>query len=500
MPYIDIENVSINFGVVQALKNVSFTIEKGSVIALCGENGAGKSTLAKVIAGVYPHGMYSGQIIYNGKEIKYSNPLQAEKDGIGIVYQELNQFNDMTVGENIFMCDMPKKNGVVIKKKMFDDAQQILDNFKIGVRAEQLMRELSVSKRQLIDIVKAVRRNCEVIIFDEATSSLTENEVEFLFELIRDLKKRSITMLYVTHKLSEVFDICDEIVVLKDGEFVNRAMVKDATQDMLIKWMIGRELTQMFPKYAKEDAEKPVAMELKDWSVTQNKEEIISFGDFKLKKGEILGFYGLVGAGRTELMESIFCGKDISTKGHLFLDGKQVKIKNTRDAIVKKIGMLTEDRKLTGLIMTGNIRENIAVASLSNYAGKIGVIKKPSLKEAVLKVSNKLKVKAPSIEVSVTKLSGGNQQKVVLSKWLMSNPQILILDEPTKGIDVGTKMEIYFMLRDLANQGISIIFISSEMTELIGECDRMYVMKSGKIVAEVQRDEFSEETLIKFAM
>jgi D-xylose transport system ATP-binding protein len=407
MPLITIENVSINFGVVQALKNVSFNIERGSVVGLCGENGAGKSTLVRIIAGVYPHGMYTGKITYDGKEIKYRDVKQAEIAGIGIVHQELNQFNNMTVAENIFMCTMPNKKGVVEKKKMYKDAQAILDSFKIDVRSEQLISDLSIGKRQLIDIVKAVNKNCKIIIFDEASSSLTESEVEFLFGLIRDLKERNITMIYVTHKLREIFNICDDIVVLKDGEFINSAKVKNVTQDELVKWMIGRDLTQMFPEYHESKIERPVIMELKDWNVNDNKKEIVSHGDFKLKKGEILGFYGLVGAGRTELMQSVFCGKGITPKNKLYINEKRVQIKSPRDAIFNKIGMLTEDRKLTGLIMTSNIRENISVVSLKKYADKAGRINIKLLKGDVLRVFNQLRVRAPNIEQLHSLIHGG---------------------------------------------------------------------------------------------
>jgi ABC-type sugar transport system ATPase subunit len=500
MSYISLKNLSISFGVVQALKNVTFDIEKGDVIALCGENGAGKSTLAKILAGVYTYPMYTGKFFFKGKEIKFRNTKEGEAAGIGIVHQELNQFNNMTVAENIFMGSMPNNNGVIDKRTMYREAQKLVDEFKIGVHSAQLMNELSISQCQLIEIIKAVTRNCEVIIFDEATSSLTEAEVRFLFSLINDLKKQKITIIYVSHKLAEIFEICDKVVVLKDGEYINSAKIKDVDNDTIVNWMIGRKLEQMFPPYKHTEEERPNILEVNNWHVHKKGKEIIKNVNFHLKKGEILGFYGLVGAGRTELMESIFCGKGSQLKGQLFLNGKEVNIKSPVEAIQNRVAMLTEDRKLTGLILTANVRENIALASLNKYSTKFKFIQKRQLKKAILNIVAKLKIKVPDIEYPITKLSGGNQQKVVISKWLLSEPEILILDEPTRGIDVGTKSEIYFMLRKLANEGVSIIFISGEMTELMGTCDRVYVMKEGQIVDMFIHDEFNEENFIKAAL
>jgi ABC-type sugar transport system ATPase subunit len=502
MSFISIENVSINFGGVQALDNVSFEIEKGTILALCGENGAGKSTLGKIMAGVYATHVYRGKIIYDGKVIDFKNPRQAEESGISMVYQELNQFNYMTVAENMFMRIVPNKRGVVNKKKLYQDAQEILDKNNIDIRSDQKMQDLSMGKRQLIEIMKAVIRNSKVIIFDESSSSLTETEVDFLFQLMRDLrKKHDITAIFVTHKLDEVMQICDEVVVLKDGRYVDRALVKDIDKNTIIMWMIGRELKMMFPEYKMPTQNASVVFEVKDWSANNSfNKEIVHNASFTLKKGEILGFYGLVGAGRTELLQSVFCGEKAHTKGVLYLNGKGIVLQNTRAAIKNRLGMVTEDRKETGLVMTGSVKENIGLASHKNYTTFLGILNKKLLMNDIKAVADRLKVKTPSFAQLITKLSGGNQQKVIISKWLLSKPEILIMDEATRGIDVGTKMEIYHMLRELADNGISIIFISSEMAELFGVCDRVYVMKEGHIVADVVHKEFNEEKVLKLAM
>lgn len=499
MSYISFKNISIRFGVVQALKNVTFDVPKGVVLGLCGENGAGKSTLAKILAGVYPSKMYEGTLAVNGKECAFSNVLEAEKAGVGIVHQELNQFSYMTVAENIFMCSMPNKIGLVEKEKMYEKAQELLDDFDIGVKASQKLDTLSISKRQMVEIVKAISKNCSVIVFDEATSSLTENETKSLFEMIRNLRAKGVTMIYVSHKMNEIFEICDQVVVLKDGEYINSGAVKEVDHDILVKWMTGRELKNMFPEYQEYRGEEKV-LEVKNWNVKEKGKEILKDISFDLKKQEIIGFYGLVGAGRTELMESIFCGNEKHSTGELFLHGEKVAIRNVADAIKHGVGMVTEDRRITGLVLSHSVQSNAALASLDEFSDRFKFIKNKELTEQVKKITDYLKLKVPDNNYPVNKLSGGNQQKVVLAKWLLSNPEILILDEPTRGIDVGTKVEIYFMLREMVKANMSIIVVSSELLELMGVCDRIYIMREGTIAGCVLREEFDEEKFVSAAI
>ena len=507
MEIIEIKNVTIEFPGVRALDNVSFPIRKGQVMALCGENGAGKSTLGKIIAGVNPFGSYSGQVFVNGEEIKLHSTLDAEKKGIAIVHQELNSVYDMTVAENIFLGNVPGKLGLVDYKKMNQQAAELLNEVGLDIDPRIRMRDLTVSRMQMVEIAKAISRKPEVLIFDEATSSLTDKETAILFDIIRQLKKKDVTMVYVSHKMNEVFEICDAITVLKDGAFVMQAEIKDVTRDTVIRSMVGRELKDMYPPKPQCVNKKETLLSVKDWiaydTVIPDKIRIHNVS-FDVRKNEILGIYGLVGAGRTELVQSLFEGKAVKSSGEIWLEGRKLNINHAADSISNGICLATENRKATGLVMTMNVRENITLASIRDRISKtlkpLGVIDEKGENNAAQEMIGKLRVKVPHSSYNVKKLSGGNQQKVVLSKWLLAKPKILILDEPTRGIDVGAKAEIYKILRDLADQGISVIMISSEMPEMIGVADRILVMREGKFVGELDSCDVNEELLVTYAM
>jgi D-xylose transport system ATP-binding protein len=503
MAMIRVCDVTIEFPGVKALNEVTVEIEEGQVVALCGENGAGKSTLGKIIAGVNPYGTYQGKILYEGSELKLSSTLDAEKKGIAIVHQELNLFNEMTVAENIFLSNMPNKGGVVDFGVLNEQAKELLERINLTIDPRTKVKDLTVSIRQMVEIAKAIAKKPKVLIFDEATSSLTNNEVSTLYDIIRTLKKQGTTMIYVSHKLNEIFDICDTVVILKDGKYVKSARVKDITKDDIIRWTVGRELEDLYPPKRSANGGGEVLLKLEDWSVFDPKDrgkKLVDDISFSVKKGEILGVYGLVGAGRTELVESIFQGRDGGFSGKMFLNNKPVIIKNPAHAIENGIALITEDRKKTGLVLGLSVESNVSLASLRQVANKIGVIDKQKEDERVRSMVSNLRIKVPDVKHLAKNLSGGNQQKVVLGKWLLTKPSLLILDEPTRGIDVGAKAEIYKIMRQLADEGIAIIMVSSELPEILGVSDRILVMKDGKITGEVHHEKADEEALVRYAM
>ncbi|MFJ7724605.1 sugar ABC transporter ATP-binding protein [Neobacillus sp. NPDC097160] len=503
MAIIKVFDLTIEFPGVKALNEVTLEIEEGQVVALCGENGAGKSTLGKIIAGVNPYGTYQGKVLFKGSEIIFSSTLDAEKKGIAIIHQELNLFNEMTVAENIFISNMPNKGGVIDFQVLNEQARELLEKINLTIDPRTKVKDLTVSKRQMVEIAKAIAKNPKVLIFDEATSSLTNNEVSTLYDIINALRKQGTTMIYVSHKLNEIFDICDSVVILKDGKYVNSARVKDITKDDIIRWTVGRELEDLYPPKRSANIQSEVLLKVEDWSVFDPQgtgKRLVDDISFSVRKGEILGIYGLVGAGRTELVESIFQGRDGSYSGKMFLDGKPVNIKNPAHAIENGIALITEDRKKTGLVLGLSVESNVSLASLKQVANKMGVIDKQQEDERVRSMVTNLRIKVPDVKHLVKNLSGGNQQKVVLGKWLLTKPRFLILDEPTRGIDVGAKSEIYKIMRNLADEGISIIMVSSELPEILGVSDRILVMKDGKITGEVLQGKADEEALVRYAM
>jgi ABC-type sugar transport system, ATPase component len=500
---LEMRGITKLFPGVKALDNVNLTVTKDEIHALIGENGAGKSTLMNVLSGVYPHGTYTGQIIFNGNECTFKNISDSEKIGIVIIHQELALMPNLTVGENIFIRNERARGGVIDWTTTHDEAKKLLKKVGLQENTHSLVRDISVGKQQLVEIAKALSRNVRLLILDEPTSALNEEESDNLLKLLLELKQDGITSILISHKLSEVTRVADSITVLRDGSTIETLDKNkdDITENRIIKGMVGRSLVDRFPKRIPHIGD--VVFEVKNWNVYHPSiadKKVLTDINFNLRKGEILGFAGLMGAGRTELAMSLFgrsYGKHIS--GTIVKDGKEVTLHTVRQAIQNGISYATEDRKAAGLNLEADIRENITIAGLEKIARRtvIDVNKEIHVAEDYRR---KLNIKSTSILQKVVNLSGGNQQKVVLSKWIFTDPDILILDEPTRGIDVAAKYEIYSIMNKLVAEGKSVIFISSELPELLGMCDRVYVMNEGKIAGELEGKEISQESIMKCIM
>lgn len=488
---LSMKNISKSFPGVKALDNVSIDIRAGEVHALVGENGAGKSTLMKILAGLYHAD--SGEIILEGKPVKFHRTVDALEHGVAMVHQELMPVMEMTVMENIYLGREPvaKIGGLVNRKKMLEDTKKLLAEFHLEVNPRTKMKELSVAQMQLVEIAKAVSRYAKIIIMDEPTSAITQKESDHLFEQIRKLTKNGVAIIYISHKMEEIFDISDRITVLRDGTKISENRKEDVTVNSLIKDMVGREMNMMFPESLSEPGE--TYFTVKNFCV----DHLLYDVGFSVKRGEILGIAGLMGAGRTELVESIFGMHKIS-RGTIEKDGKTILVGKPLDAIKNGIAMLPEDRKLTGLNLIASVKDNMSIVSLSDYT-KFGLVDRRKEKNACAEMVRKLNVKTPGLSQIVESLSGGNQQKVVIAKWLLTNSDVIILDDPTRGIDVNAKYEIYTVIRELARQGKAIIMISSEMPEIIGMCDRAVVMCEGRITGTLNRDELTQERIMRFA-
>ena len=490
--YVEFNDISKSFVGVKALQHISFRANGGEVCALLGENGAGKSTLLKILSGdqLADAGTYS----ISGEEMKFGTPLDAIRSGVSIIYQERQLVNELTVMENIFMEDLPaNKLGVVDKKEAAAETQKVIDMFKLPFSPEAKVEELSVAYQQMVEIMKAYRRNSRIIAFDEPTASLSESEINVLFKLIHRLREEGKVIIYVSHRLKELFELTDKIVILKDGCFVKDVRTKDATEEELIKLMVGRNIGDVFNNLNRNENIGEVILEAKELT-----NDYIKNVSFKLRKGEVVGFAGLVGAGRSETMRAIF-GEDKLEYGEIYVDGKKCAIKQPRDAISVGIGLCPEDRKEQGLVLGRSVKENISISILKTLS-KCGVINRKAENKMSCSAVEKYKIKTPTIDKVVIQLSGGNQQKVILGRWLSANLKVLILDEPTKGIDVGAKAEIYQMVCDLAKSGLGIIFISSELPEVLNVCDKVVIMKDGKITGELSRADVTEEKVLSLAM
>ena len=485
------EKIYKSFPGVNALKDVNISINKGEVMALTGENGAGKSTLMNILSGIYQKD--SGEIYFDGKPVNITSPLNAQKMGISTIHQELNLMPNLSVGENIFIAREKRKMHYLLdKKKTNDDASDLIKLVGLEIDTTTLVKDLSIAQRQMVEVAKALSINSKLIIMDEPTSSLTDREIEILMGIIRKLCDQGVSIIYISHKLSEIFDIADRITVLRDGNTIGIVDAKECSEEMLIQMMVGRELKDIFAKMESKIGE--VIFEAKN--ITSGK--MVKNASFKLKKGEILGFAGLVGSGRSELMRAIF-GIDKMDQGEVFLDGEKISIRHPSHAIKHGLGFVPEDRKLQGLILGMAVRENITMSSLeklSNY----GFIKSSSEKDVSVDFIEKLSIKTPHQEQKVLNLSGGNQQKVVIAKWLAISPKILILDEPTKGVDVGAKKEIHHLMSKLTQEGVAIIMISSELPEILGMSDRIVVMHKGVIKGEFLRGEATQEKILSLAL
>ncbi len=502
-PYIlEMNNISKEFTGVKALSNVNFKVNKGEIHCLIGENGAGKSTLMKVLSGVYPHGTYSGDIVYEGSVQNFSKISDSVKTGIAIIYQELALFPDLTVYENIFAGNEVKKGALVDWNKTIVRAKEMLNKVKLNVNPEVLIKDLSVGKQQLVEIAKALSKDVKLLILDEPTAALNENDSENLLQLLRELKNQGITSIMISHKLKEVIAIADQVTVLRDGRTICTldASNNEVSESVIIKNMVGREIDDIYPKRNNKQFGDNV-LEIQNWSAFDPKlgREVVKDVNLHVKKGEIVGIAGLMGSGRTELAQSIFGNpKSYKLRGELLLEGTKRTLKNPKDAIKAGIAYVTEDRKGDGLFLIQDIKQNISAANLEMISSK-GIINN----NEEVKISNvykgSLNIKAPSVEQLVGNLSGGNQQKVSLGKWLFVNPRLLILDEPTRGIDVGAKFEIYTIMNKLISEGMSIIMISSELSEVLGMSDRVYVMAEGKIKGELHANEADQEKIMKLA-
>ena len=494
---LEMRGVCKSFPGVKALDHAQLRLRPGTVHALMGENGAGKSTLMKCMFGIYK--MDEGEILFHGEKVTIHDPMEALKMGIAMVHQELQPIPARTIGENIFLGRYPIKKvlgliSTVDHKKMYEDTAALLKRVRMDFDPKAQLSSLSVSQMQSVEIAKAVSANCKVLILDEPTSSLTHNEVEALFRIVDDLKAEGVAIVYISHKMDEILRISDEVTIMRDGQYIGTWEAKELTTDMIISRMVGRELTNLYPK--RENVPGEVVFSVENFTSINPK----SFRNvsFELRKGEILGVGGLVGAQRTELMEGIF-GTRSHTTGKITFHGKELKINRPKDAIDQGVAMLTEDRRQSGIMGVLSIADNISIASLKKYVDGGIMLNSKKIEQLVQDNVQKMNIKTPSSKTLIQSLSGGNQQKVLIGRWLANDPEVLILDEPTRGIDVGAKYEIYCIIAELAKQGKSIIMISSEMGKLIGMSDRIMVMCDGKVTGFIDSQDATQESVMSLA-
>ncbi len=489
-PILQMKDIIKEFPGVKALDGVNLELYEGKVMGLMGENGAGKSTLMKILSGVYKKN--GGEIYYKGNLEDIKGPKDAQEKGIAIIHQELNLIHDLTIGENIFLGREPKGAfGKINWNKLFKDADELLEKLNITTSSKELVGNLSIGKQQMVEIAKALSLNAKIIIMDEPTDALTDKESESLFNVINELKNEGKSIVYISHRLKEIFEICDYITVLRDGKYVGQENVSDIDEDMMIEMMVGRKLTDQFPK---QDVDiKDVVLEVKNLS-----NQYIHDISFNVASGEIVGIAGLMGAGRTELAKTIY-GYFKKESGEIYVDGKKIENKSSKDGLKNGIAYVSEDRKGDGLILGLSVKENMSISSLNNMSSGISINKSKEL-EVVKNYIQKMNIKTPSENQIIKNLSGGNQQKVAIGKALMTNPKLLILDEPTRGVDVGAKKEIYDLINEFKKEGKAVIMISSEMPEILGMSDRILVLSEGKLTGEFNREEASQEIILKSAV
>ena len=482
---LEMKNISKEFPSVKALDNVSLSVRRGTVHALMGENGAGKSTLMKCLFGIY--GADAGQIFLDGKEVRFKNPAEALESGVAMVHQELNQALKRNVMDNIWLGRYPTRLGVTLEGKMYDDTKKIFEELDIKVDPRTVMSTMSVSDRQMVEIAKAVSYNSKVIVLDEPTSSLNEREVEHLFKIINKLKTRGCGIIYISHKMEEILRISDDITVMRDGKHIATEKAEDLTMDKIIKLMVGRELTERFPPKTNKIGE--VSLKVEGLSARYAPVKDVFF---EIRKGEIVGVAGLGGAGRTELLESIF-GLLTRSSGKMWLYGKQIQNRTPRESISQGFALLTEERRSTGIFGILDITSNTVISNLKKYRTAGVFLSDRKMKKDTDWSIGAMRIKTPTRTTKIRTLSGGNQQKVILGRWLLTEPEVLLLDEPTRGIDVGAKYEIYQLIIDLASKGKSVMMVSSEMPELLGVCDRILVMSGGRLAGEVTVSESGDD-------
>ena len=494
------KNITKEFPGVKALDNVNLEVERGEIHALVGENGAGKSTLMNVLSGTYPYGTYEGDIIYDGKVCQFKTLRDSEELGIVIIHQELALIPELSIGENMFLGNERRGKLGIDWDRTYHEAEEHMAQVGLKDRATTLIKDIGTGKQQLVEIAKALSKNVKLLILDEPTSSLNEEDSRMLLDLLLEFKKQGMTSIIISHKLNEISYVADKITVLRDGatiETIDNAN-RDIDENRIIRGMVGRELSDRYPTREHHVSDE-VGMEVRNWNVyhpVYTEKKVVDNVSFNVHKGEIVGFSGLQGAGRTELAMSIFgraYGTNIS--GQLFLNGREVSLKSERDAILAGLAYITEDRKGNGLVLPDSIAKNTTMARLEKVC-RNGIIDVDMENAVAEEYREKLRTKTPSVQQAVGNLSGGNQQKVLLAKWMFADAEVLIMDEPTRGIDVGAKYEIYCIMNDLAAQGKSVIMISSEMPELLGMCDRIYVMNEGSMVAEMTAAEATQEKIM----
>ena len=529
VPLLHMQAITKDFPGVRALDAVSFEINRGEIHALCGENGAGKSTLIKILGGVYPFGTYDGQLRIDGVEQQFYTVRDAERAGIAVIHQELALIPEMTVAENIYLGKEPKRFGIIDKQRLYHDAGQLLSQFGLTLPLDRPVYELGIGQQQLVEIAKALERSrgwvaqpdgflqagatgretLPLLVLDEPTAALTESEVEILRHILMQLREKGVACIYITHKLKEIFQIADRVTVLRDGKTVATHTVEshECTEEVLISEMVGRELTTLFPKRhvrsASEDAsnQEETPLRVENLSTYPSEPPQLEDVSFEVRRGEILGIAGLMGAGRTELISTIFGAYRGRWEGKIFIDGTPVEIHAPHQAIQHGLGLVSEDRKRYGLLLDVDVVRNMTLASLGASSDIVshGVIDDNVASEKSEHYVDSLQIKTTSLDVPVNHLSGGNQQKVVLGKWLMTHPKVLFLDEPTRGIDVGAKAEIHALMAQLARADVAIVFVSSELPEILGMSDRVLVLHAGKITGEFINDNLSQEDILRSA-
>lgn len=497
---LEMKNITKTFPGVKALDNVNLKVEEGEIHALVGENGAGKSTLMNVLSGIYPYGSYEGDIVYDGEVCKFNKIKDSEEKGIVIIHQELALIPYMSIGENMFLGNERGHKYALDWNETYGKADELLKTVGLKESSRTLIKDIGVGKQQLVEIAKALAKKVKLLILDEPTSSLNESDSQALLDLLLKFKKEGMTSIIISHKLNEVSYVADKITVIRDGSTIETLDKKtdEITEDRIIKGMVGRDLTDRFPK-RKDVKIGDVLLEVKDWNVYHplyTERKVVDNVNINVRRGEVVGISGLMGAGRTELAMSVF-GKSYGTNisGQLFINGKEVHLHSVRDAIKNKLAYVTEDRKGNGLILSNPIKINTTMANLDAVSSHT-IIDKDKEYAVAVEYKEKLKTKCPSVEQNVGNLSGGNQQKVLLAKWMFADPDVLILDEPTRGIDVGAKYEIYCIINQLVAEGKSVIMISSELPEVLGMCDRIYVMNEGRIVGELDGKEATQEVIM----
>lgn len=498
---LEMRHVTKRFPGVLALDDVNLELRKGEILAICGENGAGKSTLMKVLSGSYSNREYDGEILIDGVTQVFENVAMAQKAGIEMVYQEMNMMLDASVAENLFVGNLPGKHGMVDYKTLYANTQKLLDRVELDVDPRDIVRPLNSGQMQMLSLMRAVAKNPRILVLDEPTTALTDSEVDIMMKLLNELRDAGVSCIYISHKLAEIYRLCDRVLVLRDGHTISSYDIQDVVESTLIEEMVGRKVENLYPKsvHVNEDEE---VLRVEHLSVPHPNirgKYIVEDISFNLKKGEILGIGGLVGAGRSESLGAIFGQYTNNVKKEVYIKGKKVEINSPKDAIENGIGFVTEERKRNGIIWMLSIRENVSIASLNKVSKRLFIDKKKE-KDEVKHLFEKLRIKAPSMEKKVVQLSGGNQQKVILAKWLLNNPQILFMDEPTKGIDVGTKADFYSLMSELTKSGVSIVMVSSDMPELVSMSDRCLVIGNGRITAELKKGEINEVNVMRAAI